>query len=95
MAERNRRRALQKLEEIGASEHIEFMFKDGSVRQGYLYDVDQAELYYTTTPVTSDSFGEGSKVDPRDYLPNIPLHDLGYVLSLTTGRKISLMPFHS
>lgn len=100
MAERNRRRALQKLEELRHDEHLEFRFKNGEVKQGYLYDVDSfgntlgASLYYTSKPITENSFFEGSKVDPRDLLPFISLRDLGYVLSLTTGTKIGLMPFH-
>jgi len=96
---------LQRLEnKINSSDYLEFRLKDGTVKMGYLYDLDNGfwvrdkndvSLFYTSTPPSADSVDHGSMVDPRTWLPKIPLRDLGYILVKQTGVKISCMPFHN
>lgn len=95
MSKRTRQKVIQKLEEIPADESVLFMFRNGRTKVGHVYDIDQNmngsySLYYSVGGLPEM---EGSKVDPRDWLPSIPFHELGYVQVQSTGKKVSLMSF--
>lgn len=98
MSEKERQRALRKLEDIKYYEPVEFRYRDGCQDLVYVEGVEEQDvgviaLIYSHKPPSADAEFVGSKVDPRDFLPRVPLHDLGYILLKETGRKISLMPF--
>ena len=96
MSERKQRRTLKRLEDLATSGPVMLRFKDGHlVTDAYVYDVRDGlreghELIYAKGGLPE---GEGSKVDPADWLPNIPFHELGYLQVQSTGQKISFMPF--
>ena len=94
MSERQQQRMLEKLEEISAQEPVKIMFRNGDIKTGHVYDVNQdSRGYCLIYSVGGLPDVEGSKVDPRDWLPSVPLSELGYVQVQSTGRKVSLMPF--
>ncbi len=98
MSERKRENALQKLEDIRYDTPVELKYRDGRQDLVYVEGVEEQydgtmALLYAHRPPSKDAPDHGSMIDPRDFLPRVPLHDLGYVLLKETGRKISLMPF--
>lgn len=97
MTEKRRQQVLRQLKtlEESYSGPVELRYRDGRQRIVYIEcvrrDTEVPSLQFATEPPSLDVYG--SKVDPRDWLPTVPLHDLGYVKAIEKGQKISLMPF--
>jgi hypothetical protein len=98
MSDKGRQKTLKQLDDIRTDSAVELRFKDG--RQDTVYIQDSMEelngsmsLFYTHTPPANDSPDFGSKMDPYDFMPRVPFHDIGYLRVKDTGKKISFMPF--
>ncbi len=95
MSEKNQQKTLRRLEDFPASEPSILMFRNGTQKTVNVYDFIE-ELrgkYLLVYAVGGLPDVECSKVDPRDWLPRTPFHELVYVRSQYTGRKVSFMPF--
>ncbi|MBU3904936.1 MAG: hypothetical protein KJ906_02205 [Nanoarchaeota archaeon] len=92
MSKKKIRQTKRKLDEFGQDEHIEIVLRDGTRQRAYFQGIDGFGntdcLNYTDMVIDSEF---SSKVESQTY--NIPLHDIGYVQSLESQKKVSTMAF--
>ena len=87
-------RTIQKLEELVSGEPIEVVFRNGERQRCYFQGVDETNGVYSlecSDMVLGKDFDHFSGFQIPTY--ELPLHNIGYLLSQNTNKKISAMPF--